>query len=234
MCNKNILRIPRDINFIRVEEIPMMIAHALRPTKPGDQNDLDWSHAASEDFLVRSVTAKDHVEYLQQAIRSGELIVRNQFSRIPDPGAVGDRLNNALVDVSDLALYVAQFGIQVVSETGKPMMEAVETTSSKAGNEAPVAPADRRAWTLKKPRRFQGYRQPLYNYLKSAFEAGAECPSPYDVLDAFRKHRPSEIYEVLSEGIKYQGAKGTKEANINAIRKAIDLLVDRHPHNRDD
>ena len=237
MYKKAALKILGDAEFVCVKEIPTMIAQALHPIEPGNMNDPDLRHVASETYYLQQITERQQYEYLQQAVRNGKLIVRNRFTRVPVPGpdAVGDWLNSALVIISDLTLYLAQFGIVVVPKTTEPAMKAVETTYSlKDRQKACDTRHGGETWTLNKPKRFQGYNRALYEYLKSALEAGADCPSPHDVLDAFRQNRPPEVDEVLPESLKYQGANGTKEADVNAIRKAISRLVNRQHPNKGD
>jgi hypothetical protein len=58
-------------------------------------------------------------------------------------------------------------------------------------------------WALKKPERYQGYRKPMYDFLKSAHAARLPCPTAHDVLDEFRKKSNSDVIEVMSDGLKY-------------------------------
>lgn len=81
-------------------------------------------------------------------------------------------------------------------------------------------------WTLVKPQRFQGYRNPLYDLLKAAHIAGKPCPKARDVLEAWREKAPPEVAMMLADSLDYYDAKGgTKPLNLNAIRKAINRLT---------
>jgi hypothetical protein len=69
--------------------------------------------------------------------------------------------------------------------------------------DAKAVPADHAngtTWPLKKPKRFQGYGKPLYNFLKAAQVAGRPCPKPRDVLDAWEATPPPEVAKVLPDG----------------------------------
>ena len=96
-------------------------------------------------------------------------------------------------------------------------------------NPAPVAAQSALggvSWTLKKPQRFQGYSKPLYDLLKAAHIAGQPCPKARDVLDKWKENPPPDVATVTDNGLKYYDAKGnTKPADLEAIRKAIDRMV---------
>lgn len=85
-------------------------------------------------------------------------------------------------------------------------------------------------WQLIKPKRFPGYRKPLFDYLKAEKEAGHSLPKARDVLDEWKKRKPVEVFEVTNEGLKYyDGNGGVKAADLDAIRKAIDRQVKKRP-----
>lgn len=90
---------------------------------------------------------------------------------------------------------------------------------------ASVAP-DSQAWTLRRPERFHGYTAPLYRLLHAAHDAGQPCPKARDVLEAWHKERPPEIFEVLPDEFKYEHAKkGITPTSLSALQKAIDRLT---------
>ncbi len=77
-------------------------------------------------------------------------------------------------------------------------------------------------WNLITPTRYQGYGRPLYEALRKAKVAGLPCPKARDVLDVFKKIKPPEIAEVMSNGIKYFDSDGNiKIADLRAIQKTI-------------
>ncbi len=89
---------------------------------------------------------------------------------------------------------------------------------------APVVPQ----WTLTKPKRFQGYTEPLYLLLESAHIAGQAKPTARDVLQAFAKDQPSQIASVTGgESLNYYLSDGAtiKTANLKAIRAAIAAMT---------
>lgn len=89
---------------------------------------------------------------------------------------------------------------------------------------------DAGAWPLRAPQRYQGYRLPLYALLKAAHSSGGARPSAREVLDSFKKNQPPEVIEVMHDGIKYYDRNGnSKPADIRAIEKAIDRLVQHGP-----
>lgn len=88
------------------------------------------------------------------------------------------------------------------------------------------APASRPGWTLKKPRRFQGYGLPLYGVLKAAHTAGLPRPTARFVLDEFAKNTHPVILCVSSDSMDYQNGNGEKvTADLDAIRAAIRRLA---------
>jgi hypothetical protein len=88
---------------------------------------------------------------------------------------------------------------------------------------APVAAPVVASWSLTKPRRFQGYTEPLYLLLEAAQLAGQPRPTARDVLQAFGANQPSQIAKVTGgESLDYYLTKGgTKTANLKAITAAI-------------
>jgi hypothetical protein len=88
---------------------------------------------------------------------------------------------------------------------------------------APAAPAHRATWTLTKPKRFQGYAEPLHLLLESAHRMDDPKPTAREVLQAFARQQPCQIAKVIEgESLDYFLANGkTKTANLRAIAAAI-------------
>lgn len=126
---------------------------------------------------------------------------------------------------------VAELGTKVVAApvavvVPEPNPTALNT--SDGANSAPTQPAGAKSvplagWTLTKPKRFQGYTEPLYLLLEAAFVAGKPRPTARDALQAFAKVQPSQIAKVIEgESLDYYLASGkTKSANLKAIAAAI-------------
>ena len=114
----------------------------------------------------------------------------------------------------------------------KPNARETATPAPSAAQEPQDAPVEDVGasgdvnWTLVKPQRFQGYTMPLYNFLKAAHLAGRTRPTAREVLEAWREKTPPEVAKVMPASFDYYDAKGdTKEADLNAIRKAIDRMT---------
>lgn len=100
----------------------------------------------------------------------------------------------------------------------------VPTAEPARDGPAPLTTAP--AWSLKRPKRFQGYGKPLYDFLKYAHIAVQPRPNARDLLDAWKTNQPSDVAEVSDNGLKYYDAKGnTKPADLDAIRKAIGRMT---------
>lgn len=107
---------------------------------------------------------------------------------------------------------------------------SVEDEKPVAAELTPPSPASRvGTWTLRKPKRFQGYSEPLYQFLESAHAAGKPCPTARDVLIAWLKDCPPEVVEVKPNlsGIVYHsgGARAEKFADVEAITKTIGRMT---------
>lgn len=134
-------------------------------------------------------------------------------------------------------MVLAKFVDDVASELAAPALNAIppspattepvapDSASAPASTPGPVA----QQWSLKKPKRFQGYRLVLRDFLKVAWTAGnPEPPTVQDVLDMWETCRPHGITRVMPDGFEYLDAKSKpKEADREAIRKAIERLVIR-------
>ncbi len=106
--------------------------------------------------------------------------------------------------------------------------KAPEAVLPASDNHAPQTAAP--AWSLKRAARFQGYRKPLYDFLKAAHSAGKPRPNARDVLDSWKSKRPDDVSEVTDNGLKYYDAQGnTKLADLAAISKAIGRLIKQTP-----
>lgn len=81
-------------------------------------------------------------------------------------------------------------------------------------------------WAMVRPKRYPGYRKPLYDLMKAALIAGQPCPNARDVLDAWKLNPPLEVFEVTNDGLKYYDANGNaKSADLAAIRRAIERMT---------
>ena len=81
-------------------------------------------------------------------------------------------------------------------------------------------------WNLVRPKRYPGYRKPLYDFLKAAHAAGEPCPKAREVIDAWKLKPPREVPEVMADELKYYDVNGdTKTADLKAIQQAIKGLL---------
>lgn len=106
------------------------------------------------------------------------------------------------------------------------------TPSAPAINasDSPELPTNATAWSLERPKRFQGYRKPLYDLLKAEHAAGKPKPSARYVLDKWKEKPPIEVPEVTNNGLKYYDTNGnTKSAELEAISKTIGRMTKKTP-----
>ena len=123
----------------------------------------------------------------------------------------------AQVPVNDVAMVPAG-----VDDRGRRSKREAVPAIPKVGE----APANSQGWTLATPRRFPGYRKQLFDFLKAAHSAGNIRPKARDVLDVWTKARPSNVTEVMHDGLKYLNCKGdTNTADLKAIEQAIKALT---------
>lgn len=96
--------------------------------------------------------------------------------------------------------------------------EKVESTKSSISNE--------QNWKVKKIDRFPGYRNPLYDFIKSEHKARNPPPTALKVFERWRQNPPPEIIKVLAKDLEYWGPNGTiKSINLRGITKAIARIV---------
>ena len=79
------------------------------------------------------------------------------------------------------------------------------------------------AWTVIKPKRFQGYSMALYLLLEEAYVAGKPKPTAHDVLSSFKANKPDQIAKVIEgEGFDFYTKTGnTKHASLATIAERI-------------
>lgn len=123
---------------------------------------------------------------------------------------------------------IANFDHQRAQDEARHIREVRELTTpaSAAVPLAVTAGTATPAWSLSAPKRYQGYRRPLYVILKAAHVANRPCPTAREVLDAFKKAKPDEVISVMPDGMNYYDANGnSKSATLDSIAKAISRLT---------
>ena len=144
------------------------------------------------------------------------------FETVPDDCRVTGYAVHALADAfketdtqtqAAQALPAAPEAVPVVPVPGS------ELTPVTTGDIAHVPTT----WTLRKPKRFQGYTEPLYLLLGKAHSEGKPRPRAREVLQAWAANLPAQIAKVIEgESLDYYLEKGgTKTANLRAIAAAI-------------
>ena len=120
--------------------------------------------------------------------------------------------------------------LMALAQSSDPIKRATlapaDTVAPVPETEAAAGTRDTHAtpkWTLTKPKRFQGYTEPLHLLLESAYIAGKSKPTARDVLQTWSKNQPSHIAKVIpGESLDYYLDKGgTKSANLKAIAASI-------------
>lgn len=120
------------------------------------------------------------------------------------------------------SLDVQKVRVQFVGEPN------VEPQRGPVSADRQVPPPHFPNWSLKKPKRYPGYRKPLNDLLKLTHASGQSCPTARDVLDAWRQKPPPEVCEVMADGLKYYDGPGNvRAATLKAITQAINGLVHR-------
>jgi hypothetical protein len=193
-------------------------------------------------FLQDEDTRKDDPVFRAQYARAWELYDEKakweSMKHNGDPFraiAIEERLSainselaaiNAGAEAVQLGLPVKAQAVAQAADSATPVLvplqlPVIHDTSTNSFGESGTSD-----WILNKPKRYQGYRKPLFDVLKSAKAAGQPIPSAHDVLDAFKVMRPPEISEVMVSGIKYYSSNGgLKEADLDALRKAIQRMT---------
>lgn len=88
-------------------------------------------------------------------------------------------------------------------------------------------PGGAKSWNVRRPERYRGYSSALHRTLVSIKREGCSKPSAREILERWRTDKPPEIAIVLSDSMDYYLASGdTETANLEAIRKAIDRMVE--------
>lgn len=82
---------------------------------------------------------------------------------------------------------------------------------------------ERQNWHVVQPKRFSPYGAALLKFLSSEWQKGRmRRPTARDVLEAWSITKPSDIYEVMHDGLKYLDSQGNvKELSLAALKEAI-------------
>lgn len=183
------------------------------------------------DFAA--MDARQLAEQMDAAIHAGKLTYRLNNIRVDRQHIPQEQLWRRIVFQEDVNAWLAAEAIgnelrleYPYPDAPAPMRAATlvesEGEASTESMERPPEPASEPAWTLRAPKRHQGYSWPLYQFLKAAHIAGAPKPKARDVLEAFKEKKPSEIIQVNHDGFSYLDAKGNaKPADLDAITEAI-------------
>jgi hypothetical protein len=117
-------------------------------------------------------------------------------------------------------------GAYVDGKQAVPASESVTPTVMLLTSSPQAEPTIGLGWKVLKPKKWPGYRKPLYDVVKAAHAAGSPRPKAIDILDAFRKNKPLVILCVSSDSIDYQNGNGKKvTADLDAIRVAIGRIT---------
>ena len=193
------------VEVLYLDEIAELIAYARNPQVDDDPDYLPYQRSL--------VTATEEVN---KAATNGVLNVRHPQTHGPFPMELG--VKYAVAFIADVITFLAGYGISIVIEP--PKQSAAEPAPVVRASE----PAPHRAtWTLTKPKRFQGYAEPLYLLLESAHREGEPTPTAREVLQAFARQQPDQIAKVIEgDSLDYYLASGeTKTANLRAIGEVI-------------
>ncbi|WP_157040212.1 hypothetical protein [Polaromonas naphthalenivorans] len=188
---------------------------------------------------------KAYVDYLRIAgldLAAGKLdtirhphtfLPLSQYKRLLSAGMYGaDGLDapvpdmNWLLDLDDCVRWYATHGIQL-------NRESLENLADLARKEKFTKALETHSpgWTVIRPKRFQGYSEPLFNVLQDAHNMGQPLPTVHEVLGAFRINQPAQIAKLLpGQGFDYYTADGnTKSADLKAIREVIRKMTTPRP-----
>jgi hypothetical protein len=213
-----------DGGYYRFGDLPRLIADALYLEHPDDDDEaqeLQWMKHAIDGVekykrdLARAAGLTDgEPGYLH--------VVENSASKRPLELRTGAVLDAGLVHLD----WLNEWG-----ESRKPphVFSTASAPEPQAATPAPVvadSASNAPAWTVNKPKRYNGYAAPLHRLLAAAYRDDKPCPTARDVVEAWRNNAPAEIAKVLPDGFDYYDAKGdTKTADLEAIRKAIGRMT---------
>ena len=211
-----------------LEEVPEPSHQVLRPTDAGLTNvdrlaesiarEMGYSGAA---YALEVVSIQDWV-YAQAKL--GELRLYREDKPFP---FVVDALFEFHGGLRLFSLDVQKVRGQFLGEPN------VEPQRGPTAADRQEPPPSRPNWSLKKPKRYPGYRKPLYDLLKLAHGSGQSCPTAREVLDAWRQKPPPEVCEVMADDLKYYDGTGNVcITSLKAITQAINGLV--HKTNTDE
>jgi hypothetical protein len=165
------------------------------------------------------------IDLMRKAWKDDKLPIRDSSHNGPVSGARSISVGTDLLSLQDINSWLTSEGM------GYQFPQATQPlVGSEFGNVPNSAVLIQRAvaWRLKtSTKRFPGYRQALYEFLKNEHVAGKAIPKARDVLNAWKTASPREI-QVMTDGVKYNDGKGNlKEADLKAIQQAILRLVDK-------
>ena len=166
------------------------------------------------------VTSKANAERKERMAAAIKKLASLRYQEDPmEVEAAGRALENAMSALSSREAAIEALQAHGSAQTATP-------ASVVAAGDGPTSMTTEPAWRLTKPKRFQGYRKPLYDLLKTAHVAGQPLPSARDVLDSWKEKPPPDVAEVTDNGLKYYDAQGnTKPADLEAIRKTIGRIT---------
>ena len=81
-------------------------------------------------------------------------------------------------------------------------------------------------WTLRKPRRDQGYNMALYGFLKAAHDAGDQCPTAAQVFQEWKVNPPPGYSIKVADNLRSMtyaggGKQPERKADAEAVTKCI-------------
>ena len=135
-------------------------------------------------------------------------------------------LASAEAQAAALAHRVARVDFLEEPVAQAPVVEACpEPEHATASSEQPALD-----WEVHQLKAEIGYGPAVFRFVKGEHDAGRQCPRARDVVDAFFRNKPREIYDVRQDGFTYYVGIGTKHADLRAIAATIARMVTRCGH----
>jgi hypothetical protein len=192
----------------------------------------DWKRVVADLHSLAAIgnhaPTRDQLELLP----SSTFVYWKSFWRAYERAYLPDRSELTLERYTpdELANFELHRNVNMPKKLVELVFEGFSTASVLAQLARLVTPTVN-TWTLTKPKRFQGYTEPLYQLLETAHVAGRSRPTARDVLQTWETKRPSQIAKViLGDSLDYYLASGeTKSANLKAISAAITAMTGKSP-----
>jgi hypothetical protein len=182
------------------------------------QERINWAFAYDWD----DITPLQRAGFAKQSDEVFSHEGQKEWERITSQVYRGSNIDDEIAEIETLPVNSFDEG-----ERKKEKIKGLRCEQEKINSAVVSGGASKAEWKIIEPKRYQGYRKPLYELIKKAHENGDPIPSVDYILSTWRKNLPDKIKNIRKDGVDVysQGKRTTSFSSIKAITQCIQRMT---------